>query len=270
MSRCLVKGIPIGRNEPVRLMGVINCSPESFYKSSYVTSGIILRKAEDMISAGADIIDIGARSTAPGSPPLPERMEIQRLDRALAELDGSGIPVSVDTMRAPVLERCLSHDIHAANDISGLLDPDYARLLADASLPAFLMASGDRPGDATTLGGTFTALETVSSRCADTGIHDYVLDPAIGLWIPERTTDLDWDLCRHFGEFARFGRPLLAAVSRKTFLAGPEKRPPEERLVALFGFMALLIAKGADVIRTHDVAETAEVIRTASLVVRRT
>jgi dihydropteroate synthase len=270
MSRCLVKGIPIGRGEPVRLMGVINCSPESFYRGSYAPAGTILRKAEEMISAGADIIDIGARSTAPGSPPLTEQVEAQRLDHALAELDGSGIPVSVDTVHAPVLERCLSHDIHAANDISGLRDPSYACLVADAGLPAFLMASGKQPGDATTLGATLTTLEKVESRCADSGIHDYVLDPAIGLWIPERTTDLDWELCRHFREFTRFGRPLLAAVSRKTFLAGPGNRPPEERLAASLGLAALLIAKGADVIRTHDVAETAEVIRTAARMVSRT
>ena len=269
MSRCLVKGVPIGRDEPVRLMGVINCSPESFYQGSYACSGSILCRAADMIAAGADIIDLGARSTAPGAPPLSVEAEAERLEQALCELDGTGIPVSVDTMHAPVLGRCLSHDIHAANDISGLRDPAYARLVADAGLPAFLMASDKRPGDATTLSGTFAALEKVVLRCADAGIDQYVLDPAVGLWIPERTTDLDWELCRNFDRFSRFGRPLLAAVSRKTFLGGPGQRPPEERLAASLGITALLIGKGADVVRTHDVAETAEVIRTASRVVGR-
>ena len=269
MSRCLVKGIPIGGDGPVRLMGVINCSPESFYKGSYVCSGTVLSRATDMIAAGADIIDLGARSTAPGAPPLSAQVEAERLEQALGELDGSGIPVSVDTMHAPVLERCCSHDIHAANDISGLRDPAYARLVADAGLPAFLMASDRQPGDATTLTGTFAALDLVISRCADAGIDSYVLDPAIGLWTPERTTDLDWDLCRHFGEFTRFSRPLLAAVSRKTFLGEPGNRPAEERLAASLGMTAFLIGKGADVVRTHDVAETAGVIRTVARVVDR-
>jgi dihydropteroate synthase len=250
-------------------MGVINCSPESFYQGSYTCPEATLCRAADMIAAGADIIDLGARSTAPGAPPLTEKVEAERLERALSELDGSGIPVSVDTMHASVLERCLSHDIHAVNDISGLRDPAYARLVADAGLPAFLMASQERPGDATTLGGTLTGLETVGLRCAENGIHNYVLDPAIGLWIPERTTNLDWELCRHFGEFTRFGRPLLAAISRKTFLGEPGNRTPEERLAASLGLTALLIAKGADIVRTHDVPETAEIIKTAARVVNR-
>jgi dihydropteroate synthase len=269
MSRCLVTGIPIGRGYPVRLMGVINCSPESFYKGSYVCSGTILCRAADMVAAGADIIDLGARSTAPGSPPISEQVEAERMELALGELDGSGIPVSVDTMHASVLERCCSHDIHAANDISGFRDPAYARLVADAGLPAFLMASDRQPGDSVTLAGTFAALDRVISRCADAGIDNYVLDPAIGLWSPERTTALDWELCRHFAEFARFGRPLLAAVSRKTFLGEPGNRPAEERLASSLAMTALLIGKGADVVRTHDVRETVQVIRTASWVVGR-
>jgi dihydropteroate synthase len=269
MSRCLVNGVSIGKGFPVRLMGVINCSPESFYPGSYVLAGAIRARAEEMIGQGADLIDVGARSTAPRSPPLGEAAELDRLELALAELDGSGITVSVDTTRPAVLERCLSHDIHAANDISGLADSRYARIVADAGLPAFLMASEKVPGDATTLAGSFAAAEEVISRCRSSGIDNYVLDPAIGLWTPERTTDLDWELCRNFDHFLSYGRPLLAAISRKSFLAGVKNLPPEERLPASLGLTGLLIALGADVIRGHDVAETAEVIRVTSRMVNR-
>jgi dihydropteroate synthase len=264
-----VNGIPIGKAFPVRLMGVINCSPESFYPGSYVVTGAIRARAEEMIAHGADLIDIGARSTAPRSPPLPEKEEMARLDLALAELDGSGITISVDTTRPAVLEHCFSHDIHAANDISGLADPGYARLVSESGLPAFLMASEKVPGDSTTLDQSFAAAATVVSRCMEAGINNYVLDPAIGLWTPERITNLDWELCRNFDRFLCFDRPLLGAISRKTFLAGPHNLPPEERLPASLGLTSLLIAKGADVIRTHDVPETAEVIRVASKVVHR-
>jgi dihydropteroate synthase len=195
--------------------------------------------------------------------------EIDRLHLALAELDGSGITVSVDTTRPAVLEHCLSHDIHAANDISGLADPAYALLVADAGLPAFLMASEKVPGDATALAGSIAAAERVTLRCREAGIGNYVLDPAIGLWIRQRTTDLDWELCRNFGRFLSFDRPLLAAISRKSFLAGPANLPPAGRLPASLAVTALLIAKGADIIRAHDVAETAGVIRAASRVVGR-
>lgn len=261
--RCVVNGIGIGVSEghPVRLMGVINCSPESFYPGSYVRPGSIRARAEEMADQGAELIDLGARSTAPRSPPLGEKAEAERLDAALAELDGSGITVSIDTTRPAVLEQCLGHDIHAANDISGLADGGYARLVADAGLPAFLMASARVPGDALTVDGTFAALDLVTFRCRDAGIGSYVLDPGIGLWTKERTVALDWELSRSFGSFLRYDRPLLAAVSRKTFLAGPENLPPEGRLFASLGLTALLIARGASVVRTHDVLETAEVIR---------
>jgi dihydropteroate synthase len=269
MSRCLVNGIPIGKGFPVRLMGVINCSPESFFPGSYVLPGAIRARAEEMVSQGADFIDVGARSTAPRSPPLGEMDEMERLDLALSELDGSGIPVSVDTTRQAVLERCLSHDIHAANDISGFADPRYARIVAEAGLPAFVMASEKEPGDATTLGETFAAAEKVISRCSSAGIENYVLDPGIGLWTLRRSTDLDWEIARNFEWFLCYKRPLLAAVSRKSFLAGPRNLPPEERLPASLALTALLIERGADIVRTHDVAETAEIIRTASRMVGR-
>jgi dihydropteroate synthase len=269
MFRCLVNGIAIGKGYPVRLMGVINCSPESFYPGSYVVPGAIRARADEMVAQGADLIDIGARSTAPRSPPLGESDEAERLDLALSELDGSGIPVSVDTTRPAVLERCFSHDIHAANDISGLADPRYALLVADAGLPAFLMASVKAPGDATTLGETFVAAETVIDRCQSTGIENYVLDPGIGLWTILRSTNLDWEIVANFERFLCYERPLLAAISRKSFMAGPHTIPPEERLPASLALTALLVERGADIVRTHDVAETAEAIRAASRVMGR-
>ena len=264
-----MNGIRIGKGCPVRLMGVISCSPESFYPGSYVLPGAVRARAEEMVAFGADMIDVGARSTAPRSPPLAPHDEMDRLHLALSELDGSGITVSVDTTRPAVLEHCLSHDIHAANDISGLADPAYARLVAETGLPAFLMASEKVPGDATTLAGSIAATERVVSRCREVGIGNYVLDPAIGLWTRQRTTELDWELCQNFASFLAFDRPLLAAISRKSFLAGPVNQPPEERLPASLAVTAILIASGADIVRAHDVAETAEVIRAASRVVGR-
>ncbi len=269
MYRCVVKGIPIGQGFPVRLMGVINCSPESFFHGSYVMPGSILKRADEMVSLGAEVIDIGARSTAPGSPPISVATEAQRLSSALDELDGTGIPVSVDTMHCAVLESALSHDIHAANDISGFADPAYARSVADAGLPALLMASEKKPGDATTFRETLANLSRVVTRCAEAGVSSYILDPGIGLWQPSRSTALDWEICRNFEQCSPFGRPLLAAVSRKTFLGEPDGRPPEMRLAASLGITALLIQKGADIVRTHDVRETAEVIRMASRMVDR-
>lgn len=270
MSRCLITGLAIGDGAPVRLMGVINCSPESFFLGSFTPAEAVYARACAMTDEGAEMIDLGARSTAPGAPPLSTRDEAARMDRALSELDGSGIRISVDTVHPSVLETCLRHEIAAVNDISGLSTPGYARLVADSGLPAFLMASCRSPGDSLTLQDTHRALSQVVSRCLAAGIPNYVLDPGIGLWRSERTPALDWDICRNFQDFRKYGRPLLAAISRKTFLGNVVEKPPEGRFFASLALSALLVERGADVVRTHDVAGTLDAVRVAEALRRGT
>ena len=258
---CTVNRLRIGGGAPVRLMGVINCSPESFYRGSYTPTGELYTRARVMLEAGADMIDIGARSTAPGTPPLTVAEEATRMDAALAEFDGTGITLSVDTRHPEVLAVCLIHGIHAVNDISGLADERYARAVADSGLPVFTMASLKEPGDAVGLAATLSALEMVTARCARYGIEEYVLDPAVGRWTPERTSEDDWELCRNFEAFSAFGRPVLAAISRKTFIGDLLEREPEERLAGTLALTMALVAKGAAVVRSHDVRETADLLR---------
>ena len=230
MRDCVVNKLKIGGDAPVRLMGVINCSPESFYTNSYIPTDFVHKTAVGMIEQGADLIDIGARSTAPNTQAISGTAEAERIDAALKELDGSGITVSVDTMNPWVLDICLKHDIHAINDISGLVSPAYTQRLARSGLPAFLMASKDQPGDAVGLEATLSALSGVIDRCQKAGINNYVLDPGIGIWTPFRSVDDDWILCRSFSELKKFDRPVLEAVSRKTFIGDMVNRPPEDRL----------------------------------------
>jgi dihydropteroate synthase len=260
MQTCSVNHLRIGGDAPVRLMGVINCSPESFYPGSYTPTGEIRDRALAMHEQGADLIDIGARSTAPGSPPISVAEETARIAAALAELDGTGLTISVDTMHPDVLEACLRHEIHAVNDISGFANGRYARLVGEAGLPAFVMASFERPGDAVGLAATLTALEGVVARCARYGIEDHVLDPGVGKWTPERTYEDDWDLCRNFEAFHAFDRPLLAAVSRKSFLGDLLGREPEERLAGTLALTGMLVARGAAVVRSHDVEATRDLL----------
>lgn len=258
---CTVNRLRIGGGAPVRLMGVINCSPESFYRGSYAPAGGVRDRAAAMLDAGADMIDLGARSTAPGSPPLTAAEEAARVDAALSELDGTGITLSVDTRYAEVLEVCLRHDIHAVNDISGLADERYARAVADSGLPVFAMASFKEPGDAVGSAATREALGAVVARCARYGIEEYVLDPAVGRWTLERTSEDDWELCRNFASFTTFGRPVLAAVSRKTFIGDLIGKGPEERLAGTLALTTMLVEQGAAIVRSHDVAETADLLR---------
>jgi dihydropteroate synthase len=261
MRHCVVNGLSIGGDTPVRLMGVINCSPESFYTDSFVPVDSVHKQAVGMVEAGASIIDIGARSTAPNAQQISGKAEAERIDAALAEMDGSGITVSVDTMSPGVLKVCLQHEIHMINDIAGLSSDTYARMAAASNLPVIAMASGSQPGDAAGVAATEKALSTVVSRCERYGIDHYILDPGIGMWTPFRSVDDDWELCRNFEKFSSFNRPLLAAISRKTFLGMLLDRLPEDRLSGSLAVTLWLLQKGASLVRTHDVAATADVVR---------
>jgi dihydropteroate synthase len=133
--------------------------------------------------------------------------------------------------------------------------------VAEAGLPAFLMATDYTPGDAVGLAETKTALATVIKRCEAAGIDNYILDPGIGIWTPQRSCDDNWELCRHFDEFLAFDRPLLGAISRKSFIGNLINREPEERLAASLAVTTVLLQKGASVIRTHDVKETVDTVK---------
>jgi len=268
MQPCTINNLAIGGDAPVRLMGVINVSPESFYTDSFVPRESVHAAAVAMVEQGADIIDVGARSTAPNAQAIHGSVEAERIVAALKELEGTGITVSVDTMNPWVLDACLKFDIHAVNDISGLSSPDLLRRVADSGLPAFLMATNYQPGDAVGFDATVAALKTVESRCESAGITKYVLDPGVGMWTPLRSPDDDWELCQRFEEFRAFGRPLLAAVSRKSFIGALLDKFPEDRLAGSLAVTQFLLGKGASVIRTHDVGATRDVIRVYDRMVR--
>ncbi|WP_292427002.1 dihydropteroate synthase [Methanoregula sp.] len=261
MKTCRVNKLDIGGDAPPRLMGVINCSNESFYSGSYVPLEEVHATAVAMIEQGADMIDIGARSTAPNVQAISGKTEAERIDAALKELDGSGITLSVDTMHPGVLDVCLKHDIHAANDISGFIYPAYARKVADAGIPAFVMAANQQPGDPVGVDATLASLEGVMKRCETVGVKDFVLDPGVGSWTPLRSLEDDWELCRHFDKFLRFDRPVLAAVSRKTFIGMLLDREPEDRLPGTLAVTMELLKKGASIVRAHDVAATRDLMK---------
>jgi len=262
MHSFYINGLRIGDTPPV-LMGVLNISPESFFTGSYVPNSSIRDTAIKMVSDGAEILDIGARSTAPGSTSISVNEEIQRVKEALIHLEGLDYIVSIDTMYPEVLESALHFDICIANDISGLLNPEMQKIIADANIPAIIMATDKVPGDACSFSDTLDAIEVILNRAGHCGIEDIILDPGIGKWIPDRTADNDWELCRRFGELMEYGRPLLAAVSRKSFIGDATGRAPDNRLAGTLAVTTELIRKGASVIRTHDIKETKDVISVA-------
>lgn len=254
----------VGGNNPPRILGVLNISPESFFSDSFTPCSQVFRRAEEMRRAGADIIDLGARSTALNSKPLSVSEEKERVVSALKDLDGCGIPLSLDTCRAEVLDAALRYDIALVNDISGLSDEMYARAVADSGLPVIVMASNRMPGDSLNFAETKEAVESVLFRSECYGIEDIILDPGVGKWSAVRTGDADWELCRRFSELKFYDLPLLAAVSRKSFIGDCLNKPPHERLFGSLAVLYHLMEAGADLLRVHDVGATADFVKVFS------
>ena len=261
-----IKGIGIGNANPPRLMGVLNISPESFFSDSFTSLKQVTTRVEEMLRAGADIIDIGARSTALTAPPITVAEEKERVIHTLQNLEHSGAVFSLDTMYPEVLEAALRYDISAVNDISGLSNERYAKIAADSGLPVIAMTAHKRPGDPTNITSTHTALKEIISRAEKYDIDQLILDPGIGKWVAERSSEADWELCRRFSELKAYGYPLLAAASRKTFIGDCLNKPPHERLYGSLAVLYALLEGGADILRVHDVAPSLDIVKVFQMI----
>ncbi len=242
------------------IMGIINISPESFFPESYVKPLAVREIALKMIDSGADLIDIGARSTAIGSKKISLLEEKNRVISALKEIEDLNLTITLDTMYPEVLSEALTYGVDALNDISGLVNPDMAKIVTKEEIPAVLMATRKTPGDCLNFSDTRQALDMVVKRCADNNIDEYVLDPGIGRWLPERTFEADFEVCRRFHELLDYDRPLIAAVSRKSFIGDAVHRNVEDRLAGTLAATSALILSGASLIRTHDIVETLDLV----------
>jgi dihydropteroate synthase len=273
MQTCIIgKHTSKGRKERVivgegiTLMGIMNMSPDSFYTGSYVRPDELESRAQEMIASGAQVIDIGGQSTAPHAPYIDSATECERVISALKILSNSDIavPISVDTCNPVVLKAALHYDIDVINDVSGLVSPEYGALAADSGCAVIAMAAKTCPGDPKTFSETMHALDILSTRMDSHGIDNYILDPGVGRWVPERDSDIDLELCYRFKELLVYERPLLAAISRKSFLGDIVNHPAEMRLPATLAMTSWLIFQGASMIRAHDIAETKDVIAVCS------
>ncbi|MDI3539121.1 MAG: dihydropteroate synthase [Methanolobus sp.] len=261
-------GLKIGDGHPVRLMGVINLSKESFYKGSVVSTDSVLEVARKMVDDGATIIDIGARSTWPlARPAVSREEELQRMLPALDMLrDNVDALISVDTIYADVAEGALNHGADIVNDVSGFTaDESMIDVVADHACPAVVMASYKLPGDPIGMDAIMGSLASIIDRACSKGIDTdrLILDPAIGKWIPEKDPIYDFETIDQFESLRVFGKPLLAAISRKSCIDAVLHKPASERLYGSLAATAIVVHKGAHIIRTHDVPETRDVVEVA-------
>jgi len=270
--RSQLAGLDVGDGNPVRVMAVLNVSPESFYQGSVqIQREHIVKIAQAMVSAGANIIDVGAMSTAPYlKTAISEEEETERLTRAIEAIAAHvSIPISADTKRAAPARAALAVGATIINDVGGLkYDQQMAEVVASVEAGLIIMASEPTPQPGSPLVRIRTAL-TESLHLADrAGIaHEHiVLDPGIGVFRQPEIFWHEWDrvVLQELASLRELGFPLLVGVSRKSFIGKILDQPnAADRLIGSLTSAAIAVYNGAHIIRTHDVKETVEVVKMA-------
>jgi len=234
-----------------------------------------------MARDGADLLDIGAESTRPGSEGISAEEEWKRLDPVFAGLRGLlKIPISIDTQKSEVAEAALLAGAQLINDISGLTsDPDIAQIAVRHGVPLILM---HRRGEPRTMQqGPFardvlkdvtSGLRASAAKARKAGVtsQQIILDPGIGFG---KSFAQNYELLANLGKLAKLGYPLLVGTSRKGFLGatlarGGQPTPAEERIWGTAATVTASILHGAHIVRVHDVAEMVQVARVADCVLQ--
>jgi dihydropteroate synthase len=263
----VICGLKVGDRYPPHVMGVINLSPESFYKDSLVSPDSALEVALKMVEDGATFLDVGARSTWRLSEPISRKEELERLLPVIKALEGNvEAVISVDTMFSEIAEEALKRGVDVINDVSGFAaDPEMIKVAADYGCPAIVMASEKSPGDVLGMDNIMKTFSSILQKAEAGGIapDNLILDPAVGGWTEEKIPAYDFETLDDFERLQIFEKPLLAALSRKSFIGEVLQKPATERLYGSLAAAAIAVYKGAHIIRTHDVPETADVVKLA-------
>jgi dihydropteroate synthase len=272
------RGIELDLGRRTHIMGVLNATPDSFSDGGkFVDLDAAFLHAWKMAAAGADIIDVGGESTRPGAAPVSEREEQRRIvpliEQLAKELD---TPISVDTYKSSVAEKALEAGASIVNDISGLrFSPDMARVVADFGAAVVIMHIKGTPRDMQknpvyddVVAEVRRYLEESVERALAAGIGEsrIVIDPGIGFG---KSLEHNLELLNRLDEFRSLGRPILIGTSRKKFIGtvlGVDD--PEQRGDGTAATIALGIARGARMVRVHDVQRMAHVARMTDAVLK--
>jgi len=270
-----VKNLEIGNGKP-KIMGIINASPESFYKDSIsVDEKILSDRAIKMEKDGVDIIDIGGMSTAPYLNTLISvDKEIERLRSAINSIKNvCRVPVSIDTCRADVVKASIELGIDLVNDVTGLkYDGKMKTVITSSGLPIIIGAYGNRSityksGD---ISETIDILQESIQLAIQSGINEdkLIVDPLIGFFrmvgnnpfftkiSHENWYERDIRIISNLKNLSTLSKPICISVSRKSFIGHLFGLTATERLIPSMITQVICLQNGTDIIRTHDVKET--------------
>lgn len=256
------------------LMGIINCTDDSFYDGSRFVGDAAVERGRAMAEEGASILDVGGESTRPGGEPVSVEAECERVVPVIEALVGSvDVPISIDTSKAPVARAALRAGATMVNDIHGLAaDPDLGGVVADAGVPVVLMHMRGSPGSMYVearyedlIADIVRELRGALARAHEAGIDPELtlVDPGIGF---AKRPQQNYTLLRHLAALRSLGRPILVGPSRKSFVGAVLDLPPQERLEGTSAAVTAAVLAGAHVLRVHDVKEMQRVAMVAAAI----
>jgi dihydropteroate synthase len=261
------KGRLVRFDEPV-VMGILNLTPDSFYKGSRVNSEAALAKAEEMLLQEAGIIDIGGQSTRPGSERVSEEEELKRVI-PVVETIAKNFPLailSIDTFYAKLAKYAVEAGASIVNDVSaGSIDEKMFETVAALNVPYVLMhMKGDpqtmqkSPAYADVVTEVFDALNQNISKCLLAGIKDIIIDPGFGFG---KTIAHNFSLLSALKRFTALDKPLMVGLSRKSTVYKTLDVPVEEALNGTTVLHTMALTNGADILRVHDVKEARQAVK---------
>lgn len=250
-----------------RVMGILNVTPDSFYEGSRLDIGdSLVKRAGEMLAAGADILDLGACSTRPGGEFVDEDEELRRLHGALDVLDVAfpQAVVSVDTFRAKVAKECVNnHNVAIVNDVSGFsIDENMLDAVAELRVPYILThskgESGSTPQYDNFLPEVITSLSEKMWQLHQRGVADVIIDPGFGFG---KSLEQNYEMLASLEEFAVLDTPVLVGVSRKSMITKVLGVAASEALNGTTVLNTMALMGGAHILRVHDVVQAVEAVR---------
>jgi dihydropteroate synthase len=251
------------------VMGILNVTPDSFSDGGrYQALEFALSRAEEMIAAGVDMIDIGGESTRPGSPSVPLDEEMRRVMPVLYGLRDLGKPLSVDTCKPEVMAEAIIAGADMINDINAFRAPGALEAVAGSDCGLCIMHMQSTPqtmqqqpvyADVVREVTDFLRERVATMEAAGIARERICIDPGFGFG---KTTEHNYALLRHIGQMqAELGLPVLAGLSRKSMIGAVTGRPVEQRLAGSLAGALAAVAHGARIVRVHDVAETVDALK---------
>ncbi|MCE7920535.1 MAG: dihydropteroate synthase [Chloroflexi bacterium CFX1] len=272
------------------MMGILNVTPDSFSGDGIIAKGdaveFAMKQAQDFLSNGADILDVGGESTRPGSEPVNAEEEMKRVIPVVSELRKNfpAAIISIDTYKAGVAEEAIRAGANIVNDVWAFrADPQIASVAAKYKTPVILMHNRSNPASVEVrerLGGSYIGaeydnlIEDVKREllasveiAVKAGVEEklILLDPGIGFG---KKREHNLELINRLDEIRSLGYPILLGTSRKSFIGFTLDLPADQRVEGTAATVAVGITRGADIIRAHDVKEMARVAKMTDAIVR--